>query len=161
MYNGGVEEGGIVRRDRILWVWVGGAVLAVALYVIGPDRFFDQVLDAIDGFDAAIRGFVAALGVQAYGVIRAAAIAVYVVFVVLAFMASNRGQRGIGALMAVTLVFLMFVWRPYDAYPAPISRWIAALILALAGAMVMTRRLTGTEMRRGGPPPYPPGGRGP
>jgi hypothetical protein len=140
-------------------IWAGGFVLAVALYLIGPDRFFDACLDLMARFDSVFRNFVAALGVKAYGVIRAAAIGIYVVFVVLAFMASHRGHRGIGALVAVTVVLLILVWRPYDLYPAPISRWIVALILAVAGAVVMTQRLTASLPRRNGPPPpYPPGG---
>ena len=149
-----------MRRETILMIWVGGFVLAVALYLIGPDRFFDACLDLIDGIDAAFRNLVAALGAQTYGVIRAFAIAIYVVFAVLAFMASQRGQRGIGALVVVTAVLLILVWRPYDVYPAPISRWVAALVLVVVGAVVMTQRLTAMPSPRNGPPPpYPPGGR--
>jgi uncharacterized membrane-anchored protein len=141
-------------------IWIGGFVLAVALYLIGPDRFFDACLDFIDGIDAAFRHMVEALGAQTYGVVRAFAIAIYVVFAVLAFMASNRGHRGIGALVVVTAVLLVLVWRPYDGFPAPISRWIAALVLVVVGAVVMTQRLMAPPLRRPGPPPpYPPGGR--
>jgi hypothetical protein len=149
-----------VRRESILMIWVGGFVLAVALYLIGPDRFFDACLELIDGIDTAFRTLVAALGAKTYGVIRAFAIAIYVVFAVLAFLASQRGQRGIGALVVVTAVLLVLVWRPYDLYPAPISRWVAALVLVVVGAVVMTQRLAATPLRRdGSPPPYPPGGR--
>jgi uncharacterized membrane-anchored protein len=143
-------------------IWAGGLVLAVALYLIGPDRFFDACLQLIDGIDAAFRSLVAALGAQTYGVIRALAIAIYVVFAVLAFMASQRGHRGIGALVMVSAVFLILVWRPYDFYPVPISRWLAALILVVTGAIVMTQRLSATPPPREGPtPPYPPGRRAP
>ncbi|MDR3531345.1 MAG: hypothetical protein P4L90_12435 [Rhodopila sp.] len=147
-----------MRRESILMIWIGGFVLAVALYLIGPDRFFDACLDLIDGIDAAVHNIVAALGAQAYGVIRAFAIAIYAVFAVLAFLAAQRGHRGSGALVVVTTVFLILVWRPYALYPAPIGRWIAALILAVVGAVVMTQRLTASPPRREGPPPpYPPG----
>lgn len=143
-------------------IWAGGLVLAVALYVIGPDRFFDACLNLIDGIDAAFRSLVAALGTQTYGVIRALAIAIYVVFAVLAFMASQRGHRGIGALVVVSAVFLILVWRPYGFYPAPISRWLAALVLVVTGAVVMTQRLSAAPRRQDGlPPPYPPGRRAP
>ena len=156
------NQGGIVRRESILAIWVGGFVLAVALYLIGPDRFFDAYVDLIDGIDTAFRNLVAALGAKTYGVIRAFAIAIYVVFAVLAFMASNRGHRGMGALVVVTAVFLVLVWHPYDPWPAPISRWIAALVLVVVGAVVMSQRLTVTPLRQPGPPPpYPPGGRAP
>jgi len=87
-------------------------------------------------------------------------VAIYVVFVVLAFLASRHGHRGGGALVVVTTVFLILVWHPYADYPAPISRWVAALALVGVGAVVMTQRLSGPPVRRNGPPPpYPPGGR--
>jgi hypothetical protein len=155
-------QGGIVRRETVLMIWIGGLVLAVALYLIGPDRFLDACLNLIDAIDAVFRSLVAMLGAQAYGVIRALAIAIYVVFMVLAFLALQRGHPGAGALVVVTAVFLVLVWHPYDPYPAPISRWIAALALVLVGAVVMTQRLTGPPFRRQSPPPpYPPGGRAP
>ncbi len=151
-----------MRRQTILAIWVGGFVLAVALYLIGPDRFFDACLDLIDGIEAVFRHFVATFGAKVFGVVRAAAIAIYVVFAVLAIMASNRDHRGIGALVVVTAVYLILVWRPYDAWSAPIGRWIAALILVVVGAVVMTQRLTVPPYSRGGPqPPYPPGGPAP
>ena len=149
-----------MRRESVLAIWGGGFVLAVLLYVIGPDRFFDVCFAVIDAIDAAFRDLVLALGAQTYGVIRAFAIAIYVVFAVLAVLASRRGHRGFGALVVVTAVFLMLVWHPYAVYPAPISRWIAALALVVAGAVIMTQRLTTTPFGRNGspPPPYPPGG---
>jgi hypothetical protein len=143
-------------------IWIGGLVLAVALYLIGPDRFFDACLNLIDAIDATFRALVAMLGAQTYGVVRALAIAIYAVFMVLTFLALRSGHRGTGALVVVTAVFLILVWHPYDPYPAPISRWIAALALVLVGAIVMTQRLTAPPFRREGPPPpSPPGGRAP
>jgi hypothetical protein len=142
-------------------IWVGGLVLAVLLYLIGPDRFLDVCFAVIDTIDAAFHNMVLALGAQTYGVVRAFAIAIYVVFALLAVLASQRGHRGFGALVVVTTLFLVLVWRPYAVYPAPISRWIAALALVVAGAVVMTQRLSASPFRRTGsgpPPPYPPGG---
>jgi hypothetical protein len=157
-----LNQGGIVRRESILMIWIGGFVLAVALYLIGPDRFFDVCLQFVDAMDAAFRNLVAMLGAQTYSVVRALAIALYCVFAVLAFLAMQRGHRGVGALVVVSGVLLILVWRPYDAYPAPIGRWIAALVLVVVGAVVMTQRLTVPPLRRDGPPPpYPPGGRAP
>jgi hypothetical protein len=138
-------------------IWIGGLVLAVALYLVGPDRFFDVIANLSDEIDAAFRGLVAMLGAQTYGVVRALAIAMYVVFAVLALLASQRGHHGIGALVVVTAVFLVLVWHPFTVYPAPISRWIAALVLVVVGALAMTRRLSVPAFRRDGPPPYPPG----
>lgn len=151
-----------MRRESILMIWIGGLVLAVALYLIGPDRFFDAVVNLFDTIDIAFRNLVAALGVQTYSVIRALAIAIYVVFAVLAVLSSQRGHSGIGALFVVTILVTILVWRPYDIYPAPLSRWIVALALNVAGAVVMTQRLTMQPIRRDRPPPpYPPGGRTP
>jgi hypothetical protein len=143
-------------------IWIGGLVLAVALYLIGPDRFFDALLNLSDTIDAAFRNLVAMLGAQTYSVVRALAIALYVVFAVLALLASQRGHRGLGALLVVSAVYVILVWRPYDTFPAPISRWIAALVLVVVGAVVMTQRLTVPPFVRDRPlPPYPPGGRAP
>jgi hypothetical protein len=147
-----------VRRESILLIWIGGFVLAAALYAIGPDRFFDACLNFLDGIDNAVRNVVAALGVQAYSVIRALAIAIYAVFALLAFLAAQRGHRGLWAFIVVTATFMILVWRPYAVYPTPISRWIAALALAVIAALVMTQRLMVSPPRHGGPPPYPPGG---
>lgn len=139
-------------------VWAGGFLLAVALYVIGPDRFFDACLNLMNGIDAAFRNLVAELGVKTYGVVRAFAIAIYAVFGVLAFLAARRGHRGIGALIVVSVMFLLLVWRPWGIYPAPLSRWMAALILVVAAAIIMTQRLTTMPSHRKGQlPPYPPG----
>jgi len=154
-----LNQGGIVRRESILAIWVGGLVLAVALYLIGPDQFFDACLDLIDRIDAAFRALVATLGAQTYSAVRALAIALYIVFAVLSVLASQRGHRGMGAFVVVTGIFLILVWRPYASFPAPISRWIAALALVAVGAAVMTQRLTAPALRREPPPPYPPGSR--
>jgi hypothetical protein len=147
-----------VRREQILMIWIGGFVLAVALYLVGPDRFLDACLDLVDAIDAAVRNLVAELGAKTYGVVRALAIAIYVVFAILAVLAAQRGHRGFWAVIVVSAVFMMLVWRPYGVYPTPVSRWIAALVLVVVAAVVMTQRLTVTPIRRNGPlPPYPPG----
>ena len=139
-------------------IWIGGFVLAVALYVIGPDRFLDACLDLFDRIDEAFHNLTLMLGAQAYSVVRALAIALYVVFAVLAVLAAQRGHRGIAALVVVTIVLLVLVWRPYAPFPAPLSRWVGALVLVVVGGVMMTQRLTATPLRRDGPPPpYPPG----
>lgn len=139
-------------------IWIGGLVLAVALYVVGPDRFIDACLDLFGSIDAALHNLALMLGTQAYAVVRALALALYVVFAVLTFLAARRGHRGTGALVVVSIVFLVLVWRPYAAYPAPLGRWLIALALVVIGAVMMTQRLLTPPLRRDGPPPpYPPG----
>jgi hypothetical protein len=157
-----------MRREHILMIWIGGFVLAVALYLIGPDRFLEACWDLIDTIDDAFRDLVAQLGARTYGVVRAFAIAVYVVFFVLCVLASRRGHRGFWPLIVVTAVYFMLIGPPFGSYPAPLSRWMAALILVVVAAAVMTRRVGGPPPNRGGslppyptppypPPPYPPG----
>jgi hypothetical protein len=154
----GFSAGAFMRRDQILMIWIGGVVLAVALYLIGPDRFFDTFFDAIDSIDVAFRNLLAELGVKTYGIVRALAIAIYVVFAVLAYLASQRGRHGFWALLVVSFVFMMLVWRPFGVYPAPLSRWMAALVLVVVAAVIMTQRLVMPSVQRNGPlPPYPPG----
>jgi hypothetical protein len=130
-----------VRRESLAVIWVGGLILAVLIYVVGPDRFLDTVLNALDALDFGFRTLIQTLGMQIYGVVRALAIALYVVFVVLALLASSRGRHGIGAIIVVTLLFAMLVWRPYAYDPAPPGRWIVAFALMLVSAIIMTQRL--------------------
>jgi hypothetical protein len=137
-------------------IWVGGLILAVALYAIGPDRFFDVIFGLMNGLDAVFRALVYNLGAQMFGIVRALTIAIYFVFAVLAFLAAQKGRRGIWALVVVTLAFLFLVWRPYGDPSAPAGRWIVALALVGVGALVMTQRLMAPERQRH-VPPYPMG----
>jgi len=137
-------------------IWIGGLALAVALFILGTDRFLDACVNLYDSIDSAIRDIALLLGAQAYSVIRAAAIALYVTFAVLAILASSQGHRGFWSLIGVTLVDLLLVWRPYFG-GAPVSHWFAAMALNLVCAVVMTQRLTGPPPGRPVPPPYPPG----
>lgn len=146
-----------VRRQTILSIWVGGAILAVVLYVVGPDRFLSMLLDTIDNLEAALHHLLYVLGAQAFNVVRALALAIFVVFVILALIAAYRGLRAIGALIVVSLGFLILVWRPDAFYTASVGRWFAALVLAIIGAVVMTQRLlTPPPASRPPPPPWPP-----
>jgi hypothetical protein len=129
-------------------IWGGGLVLAVLLYVVGPDRFVDRFLDTLEATNAAVHALVVSLGAQAYDVVHALALALLVVFLLLGFLASRRGMRSNWALVVVPVAFLLLVWRPMDSGPAPVGRWLAAMLLALVGAAAMTRRLSS-------PPPSP------
>lgn len=142
-----------MRRDSILMIWIGGVVLAVFIYAIGPDRFLGAVVNLFDTIDGFFRNIALILGTQAYGVVRALTIAFWFVFAVLCVLASRRGLRSFWPLVIVTGLSLLLVWRPYWS-PAPISHWVLALVLVLVGAVTMTQRLTA---RPPGPPPFPPG----
>jgi hypothetical protein len=138
-------------------IWIGGLVLAVALYLVGPDNFIAATLALMNGLDTLFRSLVYNLGAQVFGVVRAAAIAIYVVFVILAILSVQRGRRGVWALILVTGVFLFLVWHDAGEPPAPPGRWIIALAVVVVGALAMTQRLL-TQPRERFIPPYPPMG---
>jgi hypothetical protein len=152
------NQGGKVRREQILMIWIGGFVLAVVLYVVGPDRFIDACWALFDAIDATLRDLAAQLGARTYGVVRACAIAIFVVFAVLCVLASRQGHRGFWPFIVVSAVFMVLTWHPFGLYPAPLSRWIAALALVVIAAIIMTQRVVAPPLHRDGPaPPYPPG----
>jgi hypothetical protein len=132
-------------RRTIASIWVGGALLMVALYIIGPQHFIQACEQLLSQFWSYLGDLIDALMQRAFDAVRAAAIALFVVFIVLALMAGHRGIRSGGALFVVTLLFLLLVGtRWYD----PATKWFSAAVLAGVGAAVMTGRL----MRVPGPP---------
>ncbi|MGE0222649.1 MAG: hypothetical protein AB7F35_03000 [Acetobacteraceae bacterium] len=144
-----------MQRQTIGMIWIGGLVLAVLLYLIGPDRFLLGVLDFFGTIENAFHSLLYFLGTQAFNVVRAAAIAIFIVFLVLAVIAARRGLRAGWALVVVPVVFLILVWRPDSGMPVSISRWFAALLLVSIGAIAMTQRLLSPPPPRGtwSPPP--------
>jgi hypothetical protein len=153
--TGQSREGDNVRQQTILSIWAGGIVLAIVLYAIGPDRFVSACLDSLLLAEAAFRNLMLSLGMHAYNLVRAAAIAMYVVFAVLGGMAAFRGLRAWSALIIVTGVFLVLVWRPEEIDPTPVGRWLAGLVLCLAAAFAMTRRLTAPPATGADKPAWP------
>lgn len=140
-------------RQTITYIWIGGAALALLVYFAGPDTFLSGLWGALDGLEAAFHALLSFLGAQAFDVVRAAAIAIYIVFLILGALSLQRGRRAIGAMIFVSLGFLILVWRPDAASYVSSTRWLAALTLAIIGAVVLTQRLL--EPPR--PPPHPPG----
>jgi hypothetical protein len=130
-------------------IWVGGAILAILLYVTGPDRFLAACFDFLDLLDAAFRNLLFTMGARVGDVVRAAAIAVYIVFVILAILVARQGHRAGWTLLIVTVAMWLLVWRPAPMVYVPVGRWFAALVLGVIAALAMTRRLLG-------PPPQPP-----
>ena len=136
-------------------IWGGGAVLALLIYAVGPDRFLDVLFNLYDWIDVAVRNLALMLGAQAYSLARALVIAFYLVFCVLAFLCAQRRLGGIGAWVVLTIVLALLVWRPYDP-PAPLSHWAVSFVLILAAAVTMTHRLTSLGRTGLRPPFYPP-----
>lgn len=128
-------------------IWIGGGVLALLVYLAGPDTFLSGLWGFLDGIEAAFHALLAFLGAQAFDVVRAAAIAIYIVFLILGGLALHRGVKAVAALIAVTLGFVILVWRPDQASYVSSTRWMAALVLAIIGAVVMTQRLTAPPRR--------------
>lgn len=137
------------RRDPILLAWAVGLVLAVAVYVVGPDRFVFRVLDSLHVLAWRISEAVEDLSLLALDLVRALAIGLFATFVVLAVAVARRGGRGRGALLLVTLLFVVLVGGGVDG-GAPNARWTAALLLSGVGAAIMTGRLrqTGAIVQR-------------
>jgi uncharacterized membrane protein YoaK (UPF0700 family) len=125
-------------RRNIASIWLGGAVLMVALYVIGPSHFIQTVETLFTQFWSFVGDLIEALMQRAFDAVRAAAIALYVVFVVLALLAGHRGIRSGGALFVVTVLFVLLVGTQWYE---PATKWFSAAMLAAVGAMVMTGRL--------------------
>jgi hypothetical protein len=145
-----------VDRQTITYVWIGGAALALLVYFAGPDTFLSAVWGALDNLEAAFHAFLSFLGAQAFDVVRAAAIAVYIVFLILGFLALQRGRKAVGSLIFVTLCFLILVWRPDAASYVSSTRWLAALALGIIGAVVLTQRLLEPPRTPFPPPPGRP-----
>jgi len=96
-------------RRTIGLVWVGGIVLMVAIYVIGPQDFIAACEHLVADAMAWLGTLIDTLTLRAFEVVRAAAIAMYVVFVVLAVLAMGRGLHVGGMLFVVSVVFLLLV----------------------------------------------------
>ena len=125
-------------RRTIGAIWVGGVVLMVALYVIGPQQFIHACQEFFDQFWSFVGQLIDVLMQRAFDAVRAAAIALYVVFVVLALMAGHRGIRSGGALFVVTVLFAVLVGT---GWYSPATGWFSAALVACVGALVMTGRL--------------------
>jgi len=127
-----------VNRTTVTSVWIGGVVLMVLLYLIGPQHFIQACEDLVARIWWTLADLVESLMLRAFDAVRAAAIALYVVFVVLGIMARRRGIHVGGVLLIVTVLFLILVrtnW--YD----PGTKWFSAAVLAAVGAATMTGRL--------------------
>ena len=144
-------------RRTVGLIWLGGIILMVALYVVGPERFIAVFEDYVLRVWWFLEDTIEELATRAFEAVHAAAIALYAVFVALALAARWRGQRSGGALFLVTVLFLLLVGtRWYD----PGTSWFVAAVLAGIGAVVMTNRLIHpAAIHRGPHDPWRPGDR--
>jgi len=144
-------------RRMIGLTWLGGIVLMVALYAIGPQHFIAACEQFVADSMAWLSDLIESLMLRAFEVVRAAAIALYVVFVVLSVLAMQRGMRAGGALVVVSVVFLLLVrtsWYGTD------KKWFAAVVLTAVAAGMLTRRLILGPSGRNPTDPWGLGSRG-
>lgn len=123
-------------RNTVALVWLGGIVLAALVYVAGPGHFITATVAGLDHAIWAFERWVGFVATQAFDVVRAAAIALFAVFLVLGILAGQRGRGG--GMVGVTVLFLALVGL--GGYQSRFC-WLAALVIAGAGALNMTRRL--------------------
>ena len=138
-------------RNVVALVWLGGVALAVGLYLIGPGAFINASLAALAQAEWAIANSIAFLSAQTFDLVRAAAIALFVVFLVLGALAKQRGLGRGSGLVGLTVLFVVLI--ALGGYQSRFC-WLAALLVAGAGAVGMTQRLLGPPLRG-------PWGRGP
>ena len=144
-------------RRTITLIWVGGGVLMLAIYAIGPEHFIATCAQFIDDALTWLSNLIETLMLRAFDVVRAAAIAMYAVFVVLAVSAMRRGLRAGGMLVVVSVAFLLLVRT--DWYGSN-TRWFAAAVVTAVAALVLTKRLVHASRPRNPADPWGMGVRG-
>jgi hypothetical protein len=138
------------RPDPIALVWIGGIVLAVLAFVMGPTHLVSEALDALQRAAWYVDDLVRSLGDITINLERAVAIGLYGTFLGLSLLALHRGAPALGGLIVVSIVFLLLVWGAEGPGAGANLRWAAALVLAALAALSITRRLAAR------PPPPPP-----
>ena len=108
------------------------------LYVAGPGHFIGVTLSALNRAEWAIANAIAFLSTQAFDLVRAAAIALFIVFLVLGVLASQRGVGRGGGLIGISVLFVVLI--SIGGCQLRFC-WFAALLVAAAGAFNMTQRL--------------------
>ena len=129
-------------KNRLYLIGGGGALLALAIFYLGPDLVLTRIAYFLDNFWWHLTNWLQNMGGRAYDLLRACAIAVFVVFWVLGIMAVRAGARGRLALLVVTLMFWLLVGSPgHWDLRVPAGDWLAALLVAVVAAATMSGRL--------------------
>lgn len=131
-----------MRGSPVVVAWTAGLALAVLAYWVGPDRLWFNLLNQAHVLGWRLTEFVQDLSAASLDLVRAIAIGVYGTFVVLGVAVARRGGRSRGALLVVSVLFFLLADGTLDG-GLDNGRWFAALLLAAAGAAVMTARLRG------------------
>jgi hypothetical protein len=125
-------------RRLIGLIWIAGAVLMVAVYVIGPQHVLAAGEVLLLAATRAVDAVLSALMWRGLELLRAAAIALYGVFVVLAVLAMQRRVPVGGMLFGISLLFLLLARTDWFD---PGTRWLAAVVLNAIAATTVTKRL--------------------
>lgn len=126
-----------MRPGPVLGAWVLGLALAVAAVVLGPERLLYSLSELVASLGDALERISFALGARALELARGLAIGLFVTFVVLCGLAARRGRPAGTPLLVVGVLWLALVG---SAEGDP-GRWGMAMLLALVGALAMTRRV--------------------
>ncbi len=132
-----------MSRNTVAIVWLGGAMLALLFYLIGPWDVMQSVWLALDRLQYTLNSSITLLFNQAFDVVHAVALALFAVFIALAVLGSQRGVRG-GGITGITVLFVGLI--VIGGYQSRIC-WLAALLVAFAGAVHMTQRLLAGSAR--------------
>ena len=130
-----------MRRDPVVFAWVAGLALAVAIYVFGPDRLVFRLLDSVHLFGWWLNEVVAQLGGVMAEAVRALAIGLYVTFFGLGLSVRARGGQAGAALFWVSAGFWLLVGGVIGLDDEGQGRWVLALALVALAAIAMTARL--------------------
>ena len=129
-----------MSRNPILVAWAAGLVLAVAVYLVGPERLVFRLFDNLHLLGWWLSEVVAQLGGVMADAVRALAVGLYVTFVALGLAVQQRGGSARGALFWVSVLFWLLAAGVIGIEDGP-GRWVLALALVTVASVGMTTRL--------------------
>ncbi len=128
-----------MRKNPVALVWLVGLAAAIAVYLLGSDWLLALFTNLGEQAARLLDGLVRLLASLTSGLLRALAIGLFVTFVGLSLLAIRAGRRGRLALVLVSAGFLWLIG--FGGPDGSRQDWVEALLLAAAGALVMTQRL--------------------
>ena len=128
-----------MTKNPVAVIWLVGVAAAAAVYLLGSDWLLGGLESLADAAAMGLAAVMQQMSSLTSELLRAIATGLFVTFVGLSLLAIRVGQRGRAALV---LVSAGFFWLVGTGGPlASREEWVEALLLAAAGALVMTQRL--------------------